>query len=55
MEIRPITFKQACDFIIGLFDNDKMVGCAVCAERKGVKNEQTCYPTEKRERTDYIL
>ena len=46
MEIRPITFKQACDFInkyhrhhkatvgckfcIGLFDNDKMVGCAVC-------------------------
>lgn len=46
MEIRPITFKQACDFInkyhrhhkatvgckfcIGLFDNDKMIGCAVC-------------------------
>ena len=46
MKIRPITFKQACDFInkyhrhhkatvgckfcIGLFDNDKMVGCAVC-------------------------
>lgn len=46
MEIRPITFKQACDFInqyhrhhkatvgckfsIGCFDGETMVGCAVC-------------------------
>ena len=46
MEIKPITLKQASDFIyvhhrhhrptvghkfsIGLFDGDKMVGCAVC-------------------------
>ena len=46
MEIRPITFVQACDFIkehhrhhrptvgckfcIGVFDTDNMVGCAVC-------------------------
>lgn len=46
MRIQPITFKQACDFIakhhrhhrptvgckfcIGLFDGEKMVGCAVC-------------------------
>ena len=46
MEIRPITFKCACDFInthhrhhrptvgckfcIGLFKGDQMVGCAVC-------------------------
>lgn len=46
MEIRPITFKEACNFIkehhrhhkptvgckfcIGLFDGEQMVGCAVC-------------------------
>ena len=46
MEIRPITFKEASDFInkhhrhhkatvghkfsIGLYDNNKLVGCAVC-------------------------
>lgn len=46
MIIKPITFKQACDFIllnhrhhrptvgckfcIGLFDGEKMIGCAVC-------------------------
>lgn len=46
MEIRPITFKQACNFVsahhrhhipsvgckfcIGLFDDEKMVGCAMC-------------------------
>lgn len=46
MEIRPITFRQASDFInkyhrhhnatvghkfsIGLYDNNKLVGCAVC-------------------------
>lgn len=46
MEIRPITFKQACEFIneqhrhhkstvgckfnVGLFEDKKMVGCAVC-------------------------
>lgn len=46
MTIKPITFRTACDFInkyhrhhkatvgckfsIGLFDGDKMVGCAVC-------------------------
>lgn len=46
MEIRPITFQQACDFInlyhrhhkatlgckfcVGLFDEDKLVGVAVC-------------------------
>lgn len=46
MEIRPITLRQAsefinayhrhhnatvgCKFSIGLFDDDKMVGCAVC-------------------------
>lgn len=46
MEIRPITFKTACEFIskhhrhhkptvgckfsIGLFDESNMVGCAVC-------------------------
>ncbi len=46
MEIRPITFKIACDFInkyhrhhkatvgckfcIGLYDNNKLIGCAVC-------------------------
>ena len=46
MEIRPITFKQACDFVsqhhrhhkpsigckfcIGLYDNEKLVGCAIC-------------------------
>lgn len=46
MEIRPITFKTACEFIatyhrhhsptvgckfcIGLFDGEIMVGCAVC-------------------------
>lgn len=46
MQIRPITFRQACDFInqhhrhhratvgckfcIGLFDCDEMVVCAVC-------------------------
>lgn len=46
MEIRPITFKTACDFInkyhrhhkatvgckfcIGLYDNNKLIGCAVC-------------------------
>lgn len=46
MEIKPITFKTACEFIsthhrhhrptvgckfcVGLFDNEKMVGCAVC-------------------------
>lgn len=46
MEIRPITFATACDFInkfhrhhrapqgckfnIGLFEDDEMVGCAVC-------------------------
>lgn len=46
MEIRPITFKTACEFIskhhrhhkptvgckfcVGVFDGDKMVGCAVC-------------------------
>lgn len=46
MTIKPITFRTACDFIqknhrhhkptvgckfcVGLFQNDKMVGCAVC-------------------------
>lgn len=46
MQIQPITFKTACDFItkhhrhhrptvgckfcIGLFDGEKMCGCAVC-------------------------
>ena len=46
MEIRPITFREASDFInkyhrhhkatvghkfsIGLYDNNKLVGCAVC-------------------------
>lgn len=46
MEIKPITFKQASDFInknhrhhgatvgckfcIGLFEGEKMIGCAVC-------------------------
>ena len=46
MEIRPITFRQACSFInehhrhhkstvgckfsIGLFENEEMIGCAVC-------------------------
>ena len=46
MEIRPITFRTACDFIsqhhrhhkptvgckfcIGLYEADEMVGCAVC-------------------------
>lgn len=46
MQIQPITFRQACDFInlyhrhhkatvgckfcIGLFDGSEMVGCAVC-------------------------
>ena len=46
MEIRPITFRAACDFVslhhrhhkptvgckfsIGLFDGDNMVGCAIC-------------------------
>ena len=46
LDIRPITFAQACDYIkthhrhhrptvgckfcIGLFDDEKMVGCAVC-------------------------
>ena len=46
MEIRPITFRTACDFVkefhrhhgatvgckfcIGLFDGEKMVGCAIC-------------------------
>ena len=46
MEIKPITFRTACDFItthhrhhrptvgckfcVGLFDDEKMVGCAVC-------------------------
>lgn len=46
MEIRPITFRDACNFInqhhrhhkatvghkfsVGLYDGEKMVGCAVC-------------------------
>jgi len=46
LEIRPITFKQACGFIkqyhrhhgptvghkfsIGIFDGEAMAGCAVC-------------------------
>lgn len=46
MEIRPITFRAACDFVskhhrhhkptvgckfsIGLYDGDKLVGCAIC-------------------------
>ncbi len=46
LEVRPITFRQACDFItehhrhhrptvgckfsVGLFDGENMVGCAVC-------------------------
>ena len=46
MEIRPITFRQAsdyinqyhrhhratvgCKFCVGLYDNDKLIGCAVC-------------------------
>lgn len=46
MQIQPITFKQACDFVnlhhrhhkatvdckfcIGLFDGAEMIGCAVC-------------------------
>lgn len=46
MEIRPITFKTACEFIkqnhrhhrptvgckfcVGLYDGDKLIGCAVC-------------------------
>lgn len=46
MEIRPITFRQACEFIkanhrhhrptvgckfcVGLFEDDKLIGCAVC-------------------------
>lgn len=51
MEIKPITLRQASDFInenhrhhkatvghkfsIGLFDGDKMVGCAVCGRPVG--------------------
>lgn len=51
MEIRPITFRQASDFVnenhrhhkatvghkfsIGLFDGDRMVGCAVCGRPVG--------------------
>lgn len=46
LDVRPITFRQACDFItehhrhhrptvgckfsVGLFDGENMVGCAVC-------------------------
>lgn len=46
MEIRPITFRKAsdyinqyhrhhratvgCKFCVGLYDNDKLIGCAVC-------------------------
>jgi len=46
MEIRPITFRQACEFVnkehrhhkatvgckfcIGLFDGTRMIGCAIC-------------------------
>jgi len=46
MEIRPITFKEACSFVnvhhrhhkatvgckfsIGLFEGSKMIGCAIC-------------------------
>lgn len=46
MEIRPITFRTACDFVaqnhrhhkptvgckfcVGLFEGDRLVGCAIC-------------------------
>lgn len=46
MEIQPVTFKQACEFVkkhhrhhsptvgckfcIGLFEDGKMIGCAIC-------------------------
>lgn len=60
MEIRPITFKEACSFIsehhrhhrptigckfcIGLFDEEKMVGCAVCGRpvSRYLDNGLTC-------------
>ena len=51
MRIKPITFRQAsefinqhhrhrkatvgCKFCIGLFDNDEMIGCAVCGRPVG--------------------
>lgn len=53
MEIRPITFRQACDFVVehhrhhrptvdckfcvGLYDNDKLVGVAICGRPVGRK------------------
>ncbi len=60
MEIRPITFRQACEFIknnhrhhkptvgckfsVGLFENDKMIGCAVCGRpvSRFLDNGETC-------------
>lgn len=54
MEIRPITFRTACDFVaqnhrhhkptvgckfcVGLFEGDRLVGCAITAmggEKRG--------------------
>lgn len=51
MKIRPITFRQACDFVaehhrhhrptvgckfcVGLYDNDKLVGVAICGRPVG--------------------
>lgn len=53
MEIRPITFRQACDFVsehhrhhkptvgckfcVGLYDEDKLVGVAICGRPVGRK------------------
>lgn len=53
MEIRPITFRQACDFVaehhrhhrptvgckfcVGLYDTDKLVGVAICGRPVGRK------------------
>lgn len=53
MKIRPITFRQACDFVsehhrhhkptvgckfcVGLYDEDKLVGVAICGRPVGRK------------------
>ncbi len=60
MEVRPITLRTAnafilnfhrhhggtvgCKFALGLFDGDKMVGCAVCGRpvARGLDNGLTC-------------
>lgn len=60
MEIRPITFKTACDFInkfhrhhnatvgckfcIGLFEENELIGCAVCGRpvSRHLDNGLTC-------------